>query len=268
MPELPEVEAVCRKLRGEALGAVVVNAQFARPGIARPQSVKRIARLVIGQRIEAVRRRGKNIFLDLEGGHSLHVHLRMTGNLHVIPDRRFRSAGARAWFEFEDGRALLYDDPRALGRIHVHKTADLPAVVDTGVEPLDPAFSVIRLRELATRSSQPVKIFLMDQRKIAGLGNIYAAEALFEARIHPRRPARSLSASRLSRLHGAIVGILNRAVQSAVTAYMLPGRFQEAESFPVQVYGREGEPCGVCERNIRRIQQGGRSTYFCPGCQK
>jgi formamidopyrimidine-DNA glycosylase len=108
----------------------------------------------------------------------------------------------------------------------------------------------------------------MDQSKIAGLGNIYAAEALYRARVNPRKPMEKLSLAKLRRLHGVIVDILELAVQSAVAAYSNPGAFGEAEEFPLDVYGREGQPCRTCLRKIRRIPQGGRSTYFCPGCQR
>lgn len=269
MPELPEVEAVCRRLRQEAAPfSLIVSARFPRPGIAAPQTPQSIARRIAGRRIEAVRRRGKNILIDLTGGLTLHVHLRMTGNLFMIPDHRLRPAAARAWFEFEDGRALIYEDPRVLGRIQLHSTAELEEIIgELGIEPLSPEFTPEKFIELARASRQPVKVFLMDQRHVVGIGNIYAAEALFEARIDPRRPAHRLSAVRLRRLHAGIVGVLDRAVQSACIAYMHPGRFQEAEWFPVQVYDREGESCGVCHRAVRRVAQGGRSTYYCPGCQ-
>lgn len=269
MPELPEVEAVCRRLRGEALGATIVRSQFERAGIVRPQRPAAIGRKIEQQRIEAVRRRGKNILIQLSGGLVLHVHLRMTGNLYCVPDVRFRPPTARAWFELDGGRGLLYDDPRALGRIHLLRAEEIEDVLrGVGIEPLSDGFTPSALAALAAKSRQPVKIFLLDQRHIAGIGNIYAAEALFEARIDPRAPAHKLSKTRLNRLHAAVVRILTDAVESAYTAYMTPGRIQEAEWFPLQVYDREGQPCEVCRRGIRRFEQGGRSTYHCPSCQR
>jgi formamidopyrimidine-DNA glycosylase len=137
-----------------------------------------------------------------------------------------------------------------------------------GLDPLSPGFTVERFAALARRSRAAVKTFLMDQRRVAGLGNIYAAEALHRAGIDPRRRACRLSRARLSRLHRAIVGVLRRAVRSAARAYRRPGQFAEGEYFRLAVYGREGKPCPRCRRPIRRLPQGGRSSYFCPGCQK
>ncbi len=269
MPELPEVEAVCRRLRQDACGATIASAHFPRPGIVAPQKPTTLQRKLAGVRIESIRRRGKNILLDLTSGDTLHVHLRMTGNLYVIPDYRFRPATARGWFELEDGRGLIFDDFRALGRIRLHPTAEIDQLLGKiGLEPLDPQFTLPAFKALSAKARQPVKIFLMDQRHVSGIGNIYAAEALFQARIDPRRAASSLSKVRLARLHEAIVSVLTLAVESAVAAYMQPDLFHEGEWFPVQVYGREGEPCNRCGRPVRRIPQGGRSTYYCGGCQK
>lgn len=270
MPELPEVEAVCRRLREQALGAVIESAHFTRPGITAPQETAAVVRKIGHQRrIETVRRRGKNILVDLTGDVVLHIHLRMTGDLRVVADHRFRPVTTRAWFELADGRAILFNDPRALGRVHLHSAAEAARVTAAiGLEPLDPGFTFEVFETLARRSPQSAKLFLLDQTRVAGIGNIYAAEALFESRIDPRKPAQRISRRKLAELHAAIVGVLGRAVQSAWIAYNQPGRFSEAEWFPVQVYGREGQPCGRCRRLIRRMEQGGRSTYFCPGCQR
>ncbi len=269
MPELPEVEAVCRRLRKQALGAEIAAFQAQRPSVASPQTPDDIARATDGARLRAVRRRGKNILIDLTGGSTLRVHLRMTGDLYVIPDVRFRPVTARAWFELSDGRALIFDDSRALGKIHAYPTPEIENVLGhLGIEPLSKAFRPETLIDAARKSHKPVKLLLMDQTIIAGLGNIYAAEALFHAGIDPRLPANRIRAARLRRLHAEIVRVLRTAVQSASIAYMSPGRFSEAESFPLAVYDREGENCGICGRRIRRIPQGGRSTYFCPGCQR
>ena len=269
MPELPEVEAVCRKLRPQITGSEIASAHFARASVARPQNPRRIERAVVGSCISAVRRRGKNIIIDLDMDRSLHVHLRMTGNLYVTEDARFRPATARAWFELSDGRGLVFDDSRCLGKIHLRRQREIEEMEkELGPEPLDAEFTVEYLAKAAAVTDQPIKLFLLDQRRIAGLGNIYAVEALHRAGIHPARPASSLRRSRLERLHAAIVRVLTDAVQSACIAYSSPGRFEEAESFPLEVYDREGESCGVCRRRIRRVQQGGRSTYFCPGCQR
>lgn len=139
---------------------------------------------------------------------------------------------------------------------------------ELGWEPLDPKFTQEQFLELARRSAKPSKIFLMDQQYVAGLGNIYVAEALFRAGIDPRKSLKNLKATRLHQLLTAIREVMKEAVESVYSAYEQPGTFAEGEIFPVKVYGREGEECSVCARPIRRIPQGGRSTYFCPGCQR
>lgn len=263
MPEMPEVEAVCRKLRAVA-GRRIVEVRASR--CATPAVKRRAA----GRTVERVERRGKHILVRLDGALTLHVHLRMTGNLYRIPDRRFAPAAARVVFVLDDDSAMIFEDSRALGVLDVASTQKLNASLDleVGVEPLSDAFTADRLAALAKRSAMPSKLFLMDQKKVAGLGNIYAAEALYHAAIGPRKRMQTLSRPRIDRLHAAIVDILRRAVQSACIAYSGPGGFAEAETFPLEVYGREGEPCRTCGKAIRRIPQGGRSTYYCPGCQK
>lgn len=222
-----------------------------------------------GARIQDVERRGKNILLHFSDGKLLHVHLRMTGNLYVIPDVRFRVMTARIWFELEGGKGLIFDDPRTLGRMRLYRGKEIGGLLDgLGVEPLSAGFTKEWLIDVASRSRKPAKIFLMDQQHIAGLGNIYAAEALYRAAIDPRKPISSVRKPKLAALHQAIVDVLTEGVQSAVKAYEKPGVFNEAEEFPCDVYDREGEPCNRCGRSIRRIPQGGRSTYFCGGCQR
>jgi formamidopyrimidine-DNA glycosylase len=225
--------------------------------------------VVAGRRIEEFGRRGKNLLVELTGDLVLRVHLKMTGNLYVVEDARFRPSTARAWFELEGGAGMVFDDPRALGRITAHTRGEIEAMMaELGPEPLEKDFTVERFVGAARRSRKPAKLYLMDQTAVAGLGNIYAAEALFRSRIQPERVMNRLPVKTLGRLHGGIVEVLRDAVQSACTAYARPGRLREAETFEPQVYGREGEPCTVCRRAIRRIPQGGRSTYYCPGCQR
>ncbi len=269
MPELPEVEAVRRKVRRQAKGAAIVSATILRPGMTHPQDPALVAREAAGRTIREVERRAKNLLLRLSGGVTVRIHLRMTGNVYVVPDARLRPATVRAWFELAGGEGLVLDDPRALGRITLHTDAELSELLaDLGPEPLSGEFTVEYLAGRAGASRKPAKLYLMDQTEIAGLGNIYAAEALFRARIGPTRPMNSLRRPKIAALHTAIVDILTDAVQSACTAYARPGRLLEAESFQPSVYDREGEPCFVCRRTIRRIPQGGRSTYYCPGCQR
>jgi len=261
VPELPEVEAVCRKLRLEAEGAIIQRMRLLRPSIAKGE-VEAACRKA---KLERVERRGKNIFLHLSRGAILHIHLRMTGNLYAVPDHRFLINTVRAVWELSDGRGIVFEDPRALGRIALITENELP---ETGWEPLDPAFTVEALAALAKGSKKPAKIFLMDQTKVAGLGNIYAAEALFRAGIDPRRVMGSLKRSKLRRLHTAILEVMSGAVESVYELYSKPGNMIEAERQTLMVYGREGEACRVCGRGILRLAQGGRSTYYCGRCQR
>jgi len=269
MPELPEVEAACRKLRRDAIGRTVVSARIERRRITLSQDASQVEALAVGRTIERVLRRGKNILIELSGGFVMRVHLGMTGNLRVVPDWRLRPVSVSAWFAFDDGRGLLFEDTRGLGSLTIQDDVETRKKLATlGPEPLSRAFTAEALVQSAAKVRQPVKLFLMDQRRIAGLGNIYAAEALFAARIDPRKPVGSLSRPRLHALHAAIVAVLRDAVRSACKAYSRPGGFQEAEDFESAVYGREGERCRVCAGAIRRITQAGRSTYFCPKCQR
>jgi len=264
MPELPEVEAVCRKLRGAATGARIVGARVLRCGTAR------VAQESAGRTLNAVERRGKHILLRLSGGVTIHTHLRMSGNLYMIPDHRIHSAYARVIFELRGGHGIVLEDKRVLARMDVLPDEEINRRLECeiGPEPLSETFTPERFVAHARGSRQPAKLFLMDQRNIAGLGNIYAAEALFRARIDPRKPMARVSPAKLRGLHGVIVRVLSDAVESAVAAYAGPGAFHSEENFPVAVYDREGEPCVTCRRRIVKIPQGGRSTYFCPGCQR
>lgn len=263
MPELPEVEAVCRKLQREAAGARIAGAKLLR------KRDPKFEKAVRGRTILRIERRAKNILLHLDGGGAVRVHLRMTGNLYVIADLRLRPATTRAWFELADGRALILDDPRALGVVELASEAAIQKLLaEAGIEPLSEQFTLQAFAALAQRSRAPAKLFLMDQTRVAGLGNIYAAEVLHRARLHPARPMNRVSRRRLEAVRAAIVGILTDAVQSACNAYSGPGQFEAGETVRLAVYGREGEPCPSCGRLVRRIVQAGRSTYYCPGCQR
>jgi formamidopyrimidine-DNA glycosylase len=267
LPELPEVEAVCRRLRESIVGATIVHARILRPSVTRPQTPAQLTKRVADARIESVTRRGKHILIHMSDESTLHVHLRMTGNLFVIPDIRLRTVFIRAYFELADGRALVFEDPRLLGKIHLHKTAELESLLrHVGLEPSQ--MTADQFAAAAKKARKAIKLFLMDQKHVSGLGNIYAAESLFRAGIHPAKLGSSLSLPRLRKLHQACVSVLADAMDSVYPVYADPGRFADDEWFPVAVYDREGDPCNVCATAIRRIPQGGRSTYFCPRCQK
>ena len=263
MPELPEVEAVCRKLQRDACGSLIVRTRMLRK---RDRSLEARTR---GRRITEIRRRAKNVLIHLDDGWVVRAHLRMTGNLYVIEDVRFRSDTVRAYFELEGGQGLVFDDPRALGVLEIHRESDLEELLSRlGPEPLGEVFTASEFVERARLSRRPVKLYLLDQTKVAGLGNIYAAEVLHRARLHPARPMNRISRQKLEHLHAAIVGVLKNAVESTCYAYTGPGNYNSEENFPVAVYGREGHPCPECSRPIRRMRQGGRSTYYCAVCQR
>jgi formamidopyrimidine-DNA glycosylase len=264
MPELPEVEAVCRKLRPAVEGTQIRGVRVSRCATAQ------VEELVPGRKIERVERRGKHILLRLSGGITVHTHLRMSGNLFHIPDYRFHSHSARVVMELSGGAGIVLEDKRVLARMDALPDAVIDARLgrELGPEPLSAEFTEDSFLIAARRSRQPAKLFLMNQRNVAGLGNIYAAEALYRARVDPRRAMNEVSGRKLRALYGAIVTVLTDAVKSAVAAYSGPGAFHSEENFPMAVYGREGEACLSCRRPVVRIPQGGRSTYFCPRCQR
>ncbi len=268
MPELPEVEVTCRRLAPQVTGKRIRAAHVLRAGTIAPQTAAGFAQAVSGRTIRAVRRRGKNIILDLSGGYAVRIHLRMTGELFAseIPDI---TPAVRVWFELGGRRAIVFRDSRALGRISVGLARDVEKQLDAlGPEPLSSAFTAARFLEQARASRMPSKLFLMDQTHVVGLGNIYAAESLWRARIDPRKPVLRNSPSKIAELYRAIRDVLRDAIKSVTLEYKRPGKYRETSSFTHGVYGKEGEGCPRCGHRIRRIVQGGRSTYFCPNCQK
>lgn len=267
MPELPEVDAVVRRLQEAAANSTIHSVHIERPGNIAPQNPSDF-RALHGATILRVRRRAKYIFIELSNQLRVQVHLRMTGNLYVLPDYRFRPHTTRIWFRLLDNRVLIFDDPRTLGRMHIVTDADIATTEAVlGPEPLEDNFTPALLKTILSSVKSPIKPAIMDQRRIAGIGNIYASEALWHARIDPRLPARDVPTRKLQALHAAIQKVLRHAVVSAYAEYTQPGTFPDSESFGVAVYGRNGQPCIKCRQTILRIVQGGRSTFYCPHCQ-
>ncbi|MDZ4801843.1 MAG: DNA-formamidopyrimidine glycosylase [Bryobacteraceae bacterium] len=265
MPELPEVEAVVRKLRSRAEGAFISEVRVLRARSTHPQH-SALLQSASGRVIDAIDRRGKNIILRLSGSLAIRVHLRMTGNLVMLPSHLLHSQTVRVVFALRDGRGIGFEDPRVLGTVHLHTDSELQEILnDLGVEPLSADFTVSFLASHAKRSHRPVKVFLMEQNVVAGLGNIYAAESLFRARIHPARLACGISQKKVKALHAAIVEVLTEAMTEAEASYSQPGSHN---GMSWRVYGREGKPCVVCGQAIRRLRQAARSTYYCAVCQK
>jgi formamidopyrimidine-DNA glycosylase len=256
MPELPEVERAVRALRRAARGRVIAGVATHHPSMRR-HLPPRVRASLVGRRIESVERRGKHQLVHLDDGRILEVHFRMNGDWSygraADPLPRF----TRLTLDFTDGTRAALVDSRALGTARVH--GDYSAFARLGPEPDDPSLTAEALRATLATRRIPIKVALLDQRVIAGLGNIYAAEALWRARIDPRASARALDVVRLRALLRAVRFVLRRATG---------GRYTDDSTVDLDVYDRAGEPCRRCRTPVARIVQAGRSTYFCPSCQR
>jgi len=271
MPELPEVEILKEELRREVVGRRVKEvAVFEKTASQFP--IVQLREAVEDRAIAGVRRRGKMLVLDFEGGHSLTIHLMMVGQLLLSPPFTGRPRDVCLELKFADGGRLTLGQVR-LKYVHLLPTAEVdpwPPVAKLGVDPLDESFTVDLLRQLLTKKQGAIKAILMDQAALAGLGNVYAEEILFRARLHPQRRASDLSEEEVERLHGSIVAELQRGLELGGSSEMAflhldgsRGSYQET----FRVKGRKGKPCFVCATSVERIKVGGRGTYFCPRCQ-
>ena len=276
MPELPEVETVRRGLAPIFTGRVLTRVEQRRADLRRPFAANFAARLT-GRRINALRRRAKYMLWDLDDGWSLIVHLGMSGRM-VLSDRWPEAPGPHdhAIFAADDGRTATFSDPRRFGLMDLAETARLdshPLFAGLGPEPLGNAFSGPVLADRMKGRKSPLKAVLLDQKTVAGLGNIYVSEALFEAGLNPMRQAAAVSAAEAERLAQAVRAVLERAIAaggSSLRDYVQAdgelGYFQHAFA----VYDREGAPCPGCDCDaaatggVRRIMQSGRSTFYCP----
>ncbi|MEK0082929.1 bifunctional DNA-formamidopyrimidine glycosylase/DNA-(apurinic or apyrimidinic site) lyase [Benzoatithermus flavus] len=271
MPELPEVETTMRALGARLVGRRIERLVQRRPDLRFPLPEHLEARLV-GRTVEGFSRRAKYIQCFLEGGLALLLHLGMSGRL--LFDGEPRGAHEHLTFGFDDGTTLRFVDPRRFGMLDLVPAADLAAhrwLVHLGLEPLDPGFDGAALgRALAGRRTA-LKPALMDQRRVVGVGNIYASESLFRAGLSPSRPAGSLEEAEAERLAGAIREVLLEAIEaggSSLRDYVQAdgelGNFQRN----FRVYDRAGAPCPRCGRAIERIVQGARATFWCRDCQR
>ncbi len=270
MPELPEVEYVARQLQSDLVGRAIVRADvfWARSieGMDTGEFVSRVA----GREVTGIGRRGKYLLIFLSDGQTLIVHRRMSGNL-TFADGPDAQPYVRVAFALDDGRWLLYTDPRKFGRITLAASGALSDVLPIlGPEPLDESFSTTELaRRLAGRRA-PIKAVLLDQSAVAGLGNIYADEALFRAGIHPLRPASSLRPHEISDLRTAIQETLRTGIEHGGTTF---GRHRDAYNEAgrnlehLQIYRRKGQPCRRCGTPVERIVVAQRGTHYCPRCQ-
>ena len=273
MPELPEVETVRRRIAPLVEGATIAGAEIVDPRLTRPVSPSLVADALVGERIAAVERRGKYLLWRLGSGRTLVVHLRMTGSLLHFPAGDLPAdAYRRATLALDTGAAVGYRDVRRFGTWELLDDGHLRPYLASrlGPEPLAPSFTSARLARIVAERRAPIKAVLLDQRRIAGIGNIYADEALWRARIHPRRPAGELDAAEVARLHRAVRAALRRGVElsgSTLRDYVTPDGEGGGMQHEFHVYGRLGEPCDRCGRPIERIVVGGRGTWFCPRCQ-
>lgn len=260
MPELPEVERAARQIRRAALGKEIQAVRAIHPSL-RKKFKPAQARAVKGKRIAGIERRGKHQLLLLDGGDTLVVHFRMNGDWEVGTTKDELHRFARAVIELADGTRISLVDSRALSSITLDKKGEssLPRL---GREASDRSLDADYLIDVLRRKKIAIKPALMDQSVIAGLGNIYAAEALWEARIDPRCPAAKVSRAKLDKLVDAIRLVLSPGKRR-------PGRYTDKRGVDrFAVYDREGKQCRRDDGTIERIVQAGRSTYFCPSCQK
>lgn len=274
MPELPEVETIRRDLSAEVEGRAIRSARVHRADILMNLPTPEAFRSeVVGRRIRSLGRRAKYLLFRLDDGRVLQVQLRMTGRFALARSRpdpdEFGHVAAE--LELDDGRTLWYDDVRRLGGFRLLSAPDWERESERlGPEPLAEEYRPESLGRALRGRRAPVKNLLLNQELIAGVGNIYASEALHRARLDPRRPGGELDATEVERLFGAVRRVLREALDHAGTTFRdyravdgRSGRFQER----LRVYGREGRPCRRCGEEVRRLVQAGRSTYLCPACQ-
>jgi formamidopyrimidine-DNA glycosylase len=287
MPELPEVETIRRQLAASLTGRRIERARVLDPRWTRPVAPARVERALRARRIEAVERRGKYLLLRLDDGAALAMHLRMTGNLLLrdgdAPGRRLGGERLyegspdarylRAMLELDRGGELWFTDPRRFGQAIILRgdAIDPYFAARVGIEPLSERLTADALGRIALGRRAPLKSFLLDQSGVAGVGNIYADEALWRARLHPLSPAGSMRPEHWEDLRAGIVEVLEAGL-AAGGASIDDYRDARGESGAMQdeflVHTRAGEPCRRCGETIRRIVVSGRSTYFCPGCQR
>lgn len=272
MPELPEVETVVRGLRDRIAGQRLSHLRIWQPAIIE-DDLRAFKRLANGCTVTAVRRRGKWILMDLDNGHTILAHLRMTGRFTVVEKGTPRQKHDHLeWWLNGGAQRLRFNDMRRFGRFRVVETdevEDYLAGLGWGPEPFDITASAFSGR--LGKSQRSIKAALLDQGVVAGIGNIYADEILFAAGVDPRTPTARVGLTRASRIHTAMQSILRQAIKARGTTMRnyvsVDGRSGGFRGL-LQVFNREAEPCPICERPIRRIRLVGRSTHFCSRCQR
>lgn len=276
MPELPEVDLVCRQLDESVAGRKIVSARLLRERLSPATPPDAFAEMLAEAGINSVRRRGKFILIDLDNERTLITHLRMSGRFMLLGPDREDPKFTHAVFHLENEERLVFQDQRHFGLMKIVATEKLPFTEDLkklAPEPFSEDFTVDYLFTALKRSNRPVKLFLLDQTKVCGVGNIYASEALFRSGIHPETRASGISKPRVVRLRQAVIDVLAESMEISRSVPLDPenigGSFygDDAEG-EWNVYGREGMDCVKCGREIIRLAQGGRSTFYCRKCQR
>jgi formamidopyrimidine-DNA glycosylase len=272
MPELPEVETVRAQLEPVLRGRRFERVEIRDPRLVRPYEPAEVAAELEGEQVAAVERRGKYLIVRFESERVLLIHLRMTGSLRHSESGLEDDPHRRAVVRLDDGSDVAYRDVRRFGTWLVLEPGELAPYLSTrvGEEPLDALFTAARLGARLAKRRAPIKAALLDQRTLAGLGNIYVDEALWRARIHPLRPAESIDRAELRRLHTAIRATLEAGIArqgSTLRDYALPDGSSGSMQDEFKVYGRGGEPCDRCGTPIAKTRVAGRGTSFCPTCQ-
>lgn len=278
MPELPEVETVRRTL-APVVGAQIQNTWWSGKNLrlAKPVAIASLQHAARGARIEGVRRLGKYLILDLEKRpKSILVHLGMSGRLRHFAPGMDRPPHTHIEWALEDGRTLRFSDPRRFGNVEIVERGaerDHASLAKLGPDPIDDVVDVAGFHAACSRTKRPIKVALLDQSLVAGVGNIYASEALWQAKIHPKTPAKKLSIARCERLVASIRDVLERALVHGGTSlkdFVSADGHAGEHGHYLWVYDREEEACPdrACAGTIRRLVQQQRATFYCPRCQK
>jgi formamidopyrimidine-DNA glycosylase len=274
MPELPEVETVRARLEPKLVGRRFARVEIFDSRLTRPDDPAAVAAELEGERVAALDRRGKYLIVRFESGRVLLIHLRMTGQLlHDGAPPRAEDVHRRAVVSLDDGSDVIYRDIRRFGTWQLVEEDELQPYLAqrVGHEPLVRSFTSRRLAEALEGRRTPLKSALLDQRRLAGVGNIYADEALWRARLHPLRPAGELSTAEVAALHRGIRAALNAGIArqgATLNNYRTPDGSRGTMQEEFRVYGREGDPCDRCATPIEKIRAAGRGTWYCPSCQR
>ncbi|MBZ5496435.1 MAG: bifunctional DNA-formamidopyrimidine glycosylase/DNA-(apurinic or apyrimidinic site) lyase [Acidobacteriia bacterium] len=272
MPELPEVETIACKLRSTIAGKRIAAVHLSGKALRRPIPAD-LASILQGRAIRSIHRRGKYLILEMEPHAFWLIHLGMSGRIFYLPSASEPPKHTHATFRFTDGGELQFCDPRRFGLMDVYQVSSLAALPELrllGKDPLSSGFNADWLLPELAQSRREIKSFLLDQHKIAGLGNIYVCEAMFRARVHPTRRCDTFTRREAVSLARAIREVLRAAIRNRGTSF---SDFMDSDGEPgahqdfLHVFQREGEKCRRCRATIVRMRQGNRSTYYCPRCQ-